>query len=275
MCTSICSPARANFYPRPPRGGRRQLGLVQLLPCLISIHALREEGDIPTSIANWVIDISIHALREEGDESYESPIFSALFISIHALREEGDQKPSRDRNQAGNFYPRPPRGGRLMITVLSENRGIFLSTPSARRATYALPSLYSTALKFLSTPSARRATCCENKQLIGDLFLSTPSARRATPENAAACGTLGDFYPRPPRGGRRELRALLTAICTISIHALREEGDNGYGRNGGDNGIFLSTPSARRATKGAGPATGGISHFYPRPPRGERLFVYF
>ena len=33
--------------------------------------------------------ISIHALREEGDLAY-SAAWSALQISIHALREEGD-----------------------------------------------------------------------------------------------------------------------------------------------------------------------------------------
>ena len=80
-----------------------------------------------------------------------------------------------------------------------------------------------------------------------------------------------DFYPRPPRGGRpcRTTTALVT--CGISIHALREEGDAVQAKNSGtytisihalrEEGdyksvpnlsqawIFLSTPSARRATK--------------------------
>ena len=34
-----------NFYPRPPRGGRRTGHAVQLVSEVISIHALREEGD--------------------------------------------------------------------------------------------------------------------------------------------------------------------------------------------------------------------------------------
>ena len=33
------------FYPRPPRGGRHQTGRSESCPLLISIHALREEGD--------------------------------------------------------------------------------------------------------------------------------------------------------------------------------------------------------------------------------------
>ena len=33
-------------------------------------------------------------------------------ISIHALREEGDPYHARRATARGNFYPRPPRGGR-------------------------------------------------------------------------------------------------------------------------------------------------------------------
>ena len=34
-----------------------------------------------------------------------------------------------------------------------------------------------------------------------------------------------DFYPRPPRGGRRINPSQHEAVSVISIHALREEGD--------------------------------------------------
>ena len=36
---------KADFYPRPPRGGRRQHPPGSVRGFLISIHALREEGD--------------------------------------------------------------------------------------------------------------------------------------------------------------------------------------------------------------------------------------
>ena len=42
-----------------------QASLLFLL--LISIHALREEGDVQPEILRLDADISIHALREEGD----------------------------------------------------------------------------------------------------------------------------------------------------------------------------------------------------------------
>ena len=78
----------------------------------------------------------------------------------------------------------------------------------------------------------------------------------------------------------------------ISIHALREEGDQGrVGVVDGFDG-FLSTPSARRATSNLstdfssyvisihalreegdvllGQGCANLNHFYPRPPRGGR-----
>ena len=57
---------------------------------LISIHALREEGDRP-SVRRYgrAPAISIHALREEGD-SAAYRCATRRPISIHALREEGD-----------------------------------------------------------------------------------------------------------------------------------------------------------------------------------------
>ena len=81
-----------NFYPRPPRGGRQPLGLIAAQKQTISIHALREEGDLQKgNVFVWVVpEISIHALREEGDP-------------FHA----------RFRRWKADFYPRPPRGGRL------------------------------------------------------------------------------------------------------------------------------------------------------------------
>ena len=101
---------------------------------LISIHALREEGDLwyllskndgvyfyprPPRGGRLLLiggairsqNISIHALREEGDaETGESD--DLVKISIHALREEGDITASRQSGLLWDFYPRPPRGGR-------------------------------------------------------------------------------------------------------------------------------------------------------------------
>ncbi|WP_419065122.1 hypothetical protein, partial [Hominenteromicrobium sp.] len=45
-----------------------------------------------------------------------------------------------------------------------------------------------------------------------------------------------DFYPRPPGGGRRERSTQSHAVRTLSIHALRVEGDS---KNGQSFHLFL------------------------------------
>ena len=60
-----------NFYPRPPRGGRPLPWAAEAMSWAISIHALREEGDVRLSRGvGRIPDISIHALREEGDDHH-------------------------------------------------------------------------------------------------------------------------------------------------------------------------------------------------------------
>ena len=57
-------------------------------------------------------------------------------------------------------------------------------------------------------------------------FLSTPSARRATTRFETKGPYIRHFYPRPPRGGRPFWRTSVLGAPEISIHALREEGDD-------------------------------------------------
>ena len=263
------TPDIPNFYPRPPRGGR---------PLRFAVTAKRQKDFYPRPPRGG---------RRQGSR----PDRQAHAISIHALREEGDRPARRLGRRERNFYPRPPRGGRrelersvgghiqISIHALREEgdvvvgsvemlKTIFLSTPSARRATdyftSALPSP-----QFLSTPSARRATCNHDVQDWFRVFLSTPSARRATvaylswfdaleisihalreegDRNTGDSGRRGGyFYPRPPRGGRPMAENIIGRFVIISIHALREEGD------------FLGPTSIC-----------DIGDFYPRPPRGGR-----
>ena len=261
---------RFDFYPRPPRGGRLiQWMFAQSSVMVISIHALREEGDSLKSFF-WTIltnfyprpprggrhfavprrigafGISIHALREEGDKNGRR-CRGGKKISIHALREEGDFIFPSGIVRLTYFYPRPPRGGRPLLSKILPKLSIFLSTPSARRATRG-HRLCSGRCGFLSTPSARRATrylllaatniCISIHALReeGDMPRSTTPA---PPTN---------FYPRPPRGGRRRCSGLPAQRpyfyprpprggrpCHIDIPKILQ--------------VFLSTPSARRATK--------------------------
>ena len=107
-------PRYSDFYPRPPRGGRLADVVKQRVDFFISIHALREEGDFHlNAVCCCFFPISIHALREEGDRPGQRDGCGEP-ISIHALREEGDVKVEESTRWAD----------------------LFLSTPSARRATW-------------------------------------------------------------------------------------------------------------------------------------------
>ena len=131
-----------------------------------------------------------------------------MLISIHALREEGDPSGlGYAHNDIMHFYPRPPRGGRRWD------------------------------------------------------------------KRVRAAAVDDHFYPRPPRGGRPPAQYAAGRNLAISIHALREEGDILLAITPGRKMPFLSTPSARRATKNPLSVVYLGCYFYPRPPRGGRPFV--
>ena len=76
--------------------------------------------------------ISIHALREEGDLCDVGVFCSILLISIHALREEGDAHTARRGSHEGHFNPRPPRRGRLLPRKLKRAHRHFNPRPPRR-----------------------------------------------------------------------------------------------------------------------------------------------
>ena len=124
----------------------------------------------------------------------------------------------------------------------------FLSTPSARRATRYFSAATSSRHSFLSTPSARRATqFFDHRDFIQHDFYPRPP-RGGRPQMSPACPSISSVYPRPPRGGRPATTSLTSTHKGISIHALREEGDAFQKLLLVFDCLFLSTPSARRAT---------------------------
>ena len=174
-----CCCLHIDFYPRPPRGGR------------------------PSAAATVSITmpfLSTPSARRATPQWSLNRLF--IFISIHALREEGDGLRLQGQTRPADFYPRPPRGGRPFNKRMRDEVGKFLSTPSARRATWRLRGMapaskisihalreegdlsvslcYTMTSRFLSTPSARRATPGTLPVTTPTPFLSTPSARRAT-----------------------------------------------------------------------------------------------
>ena len=125
-----------------------------------------------------------------------------------------------------NFYPRPPRGGRPSRPRSQPTWAAFLSTPSARRAT-----------RLIRTMEGFRK-----------YFYPRPPRGGRPARSGLQNQPRGYFYPRPPRGGRPGKCVDWLHFQKISIHALREEGDPTVPPLAIDDGQFLSTPSARRAT---------------------------
>ena len=149
---------------------------------------------------------------------------SALFLSTPSAR-RATTTCGNGAATKGDFYPRPPRGGRpAPYSPSPVHRPDFYPRPP-RGGRQAHTGQQHGQEQFLSTPSARRATI-HTAGLDGrSIFLSTPSARRAT------------VFPHTTH-----------TRLLISIHALREEGDCILGLSLSQEKEFLSTPSARRAT---------------------------
>ena len=170
-----------NFYPRPPRGGRRKLGLyLRLILGFLSTPSARRAT------------CQLIQFLDQGNNFYPRPPRGGRPGWCCA----GPASPA-------HFYPRPPRGGRRHV-----HEAIL------RRVEISIH-----ALREEGDPggaSLKRFSCT---------FLSTPSARRATTVTTLPDRDADDFYPRPPRGGRRGADKDAQNAGQISIHALREEGD--------------------------------------------------
>ena len=168
-------------------------------------------------------------------------------ISIHALCEEGDVERGPSFASEKDFYPRPLRGGRRWPLRALYLCTIFLSTPSARRATASGQGGPCAAWNFYPRPLRGGRHGIDFRRLLG-----------------------GDFYPRPLRGGRRleELRDMMEDEFLSTPSARRATGLGHAPKVSGR--TFLSTPSARRATSGAAARRSCSNNFYPRPLRGGR-----
>ena len=146
-----------------------------------------------------------------------------------------------------NFYPRPPRGGRL----------------GGAKASYHCKDFY---------PRPPRGGRQDGDEDTGVGPQISIHALREEGDDVIVKRyiRITDFYPRPPRGGRLRGHHAAVPLHDISIHALREEGDDADDGCAAVVGIsihalreegdfqrmsktrtdiqFLSTPSARRAT---------------------------
>ena len=192
-----------------------------------------------------------------------------IFLSTPSAR-RATRRTAQASSMRPYFYPRPPRGGRRLVVDFCVFGFTFLSTPSARRATQSLlshrqrfedfyprpprggrpvgPAAATAHNHFYPRPPRGGRLAFPGLFLVLSEFLSTPSARRATPE--VTYMTLEQkisIHALREEGDQAGLRRS-SAPLHISIHALREEGDPAFTRAAASEILFLSTPSARRAT---------------------------
>ena len=146
----------------------------------ISIHALREEGDLHWHIGHNRTRQFLSTPSARRATRSLAKVAIQRVISIHALREEGDY-----RTWAYCFWDKQ-----------------FLSTPSARRAT--TPIVDVRTIKPISIHALRE----EGDRVLPEWRVPAthfyPRPPRGGRPSRCCCGDVGPyFYPRPPRGGRR------------------------------------------------------------------------
>ena len=193
------------------------------------------------------VSISTCALREEGDRLLKAQKEGKLYISIHALREEGDMYSARAPRTSRHFYPRPPRGGRHPGRVSTGGQPNFYPRPP--RGGRPAIALWCHKAGKISIHALREEGDAGAKPQRSVNYISIHALREEgdTPQARLSWRSCSYFYPRPPRGGRRSsgletsgarkflstpsarratrLRRCVQDALKISIHALREEGD--------------------------------------------------
>ena len=193
-----------DFNPRPPWGGRRSERGRFHLP--YRFQSTPSVGRATTFALNNSINAEFQSTPSVGRATRKSlKRYSALTISIHALRGEGDPFGVVGGVLLSDFNPRPPWGGRHCGEDSAIARCQISIHALRGEGDNACASSVHCPVRFQSTPSVGRATSITKK--ISDtlgLFQSTPSVGRAT------------FPLRPSK-----------PLTTISIHALRGEGDKG------------------------------------------------
>ena len=199
-----------HFYPRPPRGGRPRSGWSSCRSSRISIHALREEGDLGLDGLHVGAPEFLSTPSARRATVHKRHPSRSLSISIHALREEGDQGRQQKGLRVADFYPRPPRGGRrLRWSRQSRRRDFYPRPPRGGRPGQSRPEC---GRGRISIHALREEGDCrhQNSCRQGRYFYPRPP-RGGRPRRRRHHDSMVHFYPRPPRGGRR--KAVAPAGC--------------------------------------------------------------
>ena len=178
------------------------------------------------------------------------PICPALWLSLFLSTSPArgtTAEADRELLDPRNFYPRPPRGGRRAGPGYRPTARRFLSTSPARGTTQRILFRGLDDTQFLSTSPARGTTPVLGVGMyLIRISIHVPregddcSVRCAPapgrdfyprpPRGGRRAGALddlarGNFYPRPPRGGRLLAVQSYAPTLLISIHVPREGDD--------------------------------------------------
>ena len=237
----LSTPSARRATRRPASAGR---------PAEISIHALREEGDFAgvAPFGDCFLFLSTPSARRATSDRLSAHGF-LLFLSTPSARRATVQR-RVDSSAGGNFYPRPPRGGRPgpRRSRPGKSSNFYPRPPRGGRLRDAVRGLSGQMISIHALREEGDRAVCDKLTQLADIsihalreegdgmgtvglatplpFLSTPSARRATGTPAPTVALWSNFYPRPPRGGRHVAVKNTAQVVDISIHALREEGDD-------------------------------------------------
>ena len=117
-CPQACSTACADFYPRPPCGGRLSLRLFRLV--IQNFYPRPPCGGRPLPLYFSAAYPYFYPRPPcGGRRCFYQQVEPFPKISIHALRVEGDMTTRAEFLPAPDFYPRPPCGGRREPPVKS------------------------------------------------------------------------------------------------------------------------------------------------------------
>ena len=185
----------------PREGGDRHILHSAEIDMIISIHAPREGGDSSSIIGLSSIKISIHAPREGGDHDAVPVLRHHLPFQSTPPARGATRTSTRERKKRMDFNPRPPRGGRLGLSVLHRciDR-ISIHAPREGGDVY-LPSGYlSDRVNFNPRPPRGGRRHLINFHIAISTFQSTPPARGAT-HNFFLVACHKTFQSTPPARG--------------------------------------------------------------------------
>ena len=177
---TTCTASARNFYPRPPRGGRRKKERRRCRMNRISIHVPRV-GDDNLQLAHWCCN---------------------RMISIHVPR-VGDDAGSIAESLCGtkDFYPRPPRGGRLGGDTAAAAKYAFLSTSPAWGTTTPWRTWAPGMRHFYPRPPRGGRPAAESAGRMYGQFLSTSPAWGTTEEYQTHDTSPAEFLSTSPAWG--------------------------------------------------------------------------